>query len=148
MASFAVHIILVLFGAPITSHVLHTYFLALLITLLTVFTPAYTLGVPSLTSAGGSLVNRLNWIRLFVELSVRNPVERALLYPAVGTVLGCWAGAFPIALDWDRPWQAWPLTSASCAILGYIIGSIVALFVSATKFLADEHIRLIQDKTS
>jgi hypothetical protein len=26
-------------------------------------------------------------------------------YPTVGTVVGAWAGAIVIPLDWDRPWQ-------------------------------------------
>ena len=33
------------------------------------------------------------------------PMERALVYPVVGTVIGAWAGVFPLALDWDEPWQ-------------------------------------------
>lgn len=32
-------------------------------------------------------------------------VERALVYPWVGAVLGSWISIIPIALDWDRPWQ-------------------------------------------
>jgi len=28
-----------------------------------------------------------------------------MVYPAIGTVIGCWLGVIPIALDWDRPWQ-------------------------------------------
>jgi len=36
---------------------------------------------------------------------IRTPIERAMVYPAVGAVLGSWLGAIPIALDWDRPWQ-------------------------------------------
>ena len=32
-------------------------------------------------------------------------MERALVYPAIGTLFGCWLGIVPIALDWDRPWQ-------------------------------------------
>lgn len=35
----------------------------------------------------------------------RTAHERLLVYPAVGTALGAWIGVFPIALDWDRPWQ-------------------------------------------
>lgn len=35
----------------------------------------------------------------------RTPVERALVYPAIGAMMGCWAGAIPIGLDWERPWQ-------------------------------------------
>lgn len=27
------------------------------------------------------------------------------MYPVVGTFLGCWFGAIPLGLDWERPWQ-------------------------------------------
>lgn len=56
------------------------------------------------------------------------------MYPAIGAVCGAWAGAYPIALDWDRPWQAWPLTPAFGAILGYILGSFNAIFVGAVYY--------------
>jgi phosphatidylinositol glycan class F len=26
----------------------------------------------------------------------------------LGAVVGAWAGAVPIPLDWDREWQKWP----------------------------------------
>ena len=51
------------------SHHLHTYLLACLVSLLTVFTPAYALGIPSFTSDSKSLLTRLTWTRLFAELS-------------------------------------------------------------------------------
>ncbi|GLB39617.1 putative GPI biosynthesis protein family Pig-F [Lyophyllum shimeji] len=141
LASFAFHLVLVLFGAPSTSYILHTYLLALLISLLVVFSPAYSLGPPSLSSDTQALVNRITWVRLFAEFSIRTPVERAFVYPAIGTFLGSWVGAIPIALDWDRPWQAWPLTPAFGAILGYICASLIALTANATIYLAEEHIR-------
>ncbi|EMD36950.1 hypothetical protein CERSUDRAFT_114862 [Gelatoporia subvermispora B] len=141
-ASVAFYILIVLFGAPILSHTPHTYSLALLVALLTSFTPAYTLGPPSLRSDAKSLVTRLTWIRLFAELSPRTPIERALVYPAAGALLGCWSGAIPIGLDWERPWQAWPLTPAYGAVAGYILGSLAALVVSSIKHLAEADVRL------
>ncbi|KAL1948400.1 hypothetical protein VTO73DRAFT_12475 [Trametes versicolor] len=135
-ASVALHVVVVLFGAPLTKHPLHTYLLSLLLAILTVFSPAYALGLPSWKSDSPSLVSWFTWVRLFAELSPRTPVERALVYPAVGAVIGCWAGAIPIGLDWERPWQAWPLTPAFGAVGGYIVGSLVALVTSATFALA------------
>ncbi|KAJ7672538.1 GPI biosynthesis protein family Pig-F-domain-containing protein [Mycena polygramma] len=135
-ASVFFHVVLILFGAPLLSHVWQTYLLALLLSVLVVFPPAYTIGSPS-----DSLMNWMTWVRLFAEFSVRTPVERAMLYPAVGTMVGCWLGVIPIALDWDRPWQAWPLTPALGAVVGYILASIAALTASAVRFFADEHIR-------
>ncbi|KAI0649864.1 GPI biosynthesis protein family Pig-F-domain-containing protein [Trametes meyenii] len=131
-ASVVFHVVTVLFGAPVTSHLLHTYLTSLLLAVLAVFPPAYTLGPPSWGSDSPSLVSRLTWVRLFAELSPRSPLERALVYPAVGAVVGSWMGAIPIGLDWERPWQAWPLTPAFGAVGGYIVGSLAALVVSAT----------------
>jgi phosphatidylinositol glycan class F len=79
----------------------------------------------------------------------KNPLERALVLPAVGTAFGCWFGAIPIALDWNRPWQvggivrphffrianssaqkAWPLPPMFGAILGYLAGWCAAFAIS------------------
>ncbi|KAL0575797.1 Glycosylphosphatidylinositol (GPI) anchor assembly protein [Marasmius crinis-equi] len=139
--SVPVHILLVLLGAPLTSHVPQTFFLALTLSTLMFFTPAFVFGLPSLSSKTESLLIRLTWVRLFSEFSIRTPVERAMAYPAFGAALGCWIGAIPIALDWDRPWQAWPLTSLFGAVVGYILSSMAALTISAIKSLADEHLR-------
>ncbi|PBK63734.1 hypothetical protein ARMSODRAFT_962765 [Armillaria solidipes] len=142
LASSAIfHGVLVLFGAPLLSHWLQTYLLALFLAILVIFTPAYTYGPPTLSSDTESLVVRMTWVRLFAEFSVRTPVERAIVYPAVGTLVGCWVGAVPIALDWDRPWQAWPLTPTFGALAGYILASMVALTASAVTSLAMESIR-------
>ena len=40
----------------------------------------------------------------------------------VGTVLGGWFGAIPIALDWDREWQKWPCTVIWGCVLGWVVG--------------------------
>jgi phosphatidylinositol glycan class F len=140
------HATIVLFGAPFASHLPHTFLLAIVLALLSAFAPAYALGSPSFSSDASSFITRLNWTRLFAELSPRNPIERALVYPAVATLLGAWLGALPIALDWDRPWQAWPLTPLFGGISGYIIGSLSALSVSALKWLAEENIRKEQSE--
>ncbi|KAF8237625.1 PIG-F-domain-containing protein [Tricholoma matsutake] len=145
-ASFVLHVVLILFGASLTSHGFQTYLLALLISLLVVFTPGYTLSPPSFGSDTLSVVRRMTWVRLFAECSIRTPIERAMVYPAIGTVVGCWLGVIPIALDWDRPWQAWPLTPAFGAILGYILASMYALTTSAVGYLADVNDHLLHPK--
>lgn len=35
----------------------------------------------------------------------RGGLERAVCIPAHGAVIGAWVGAFPMPLDWERPWQ-------------------------------------------
>ncbi|KAF4124313.1 GPI ethanolamine phosphate transferase 2/3 subunit F [Geosmithia morbida] len=39
----------------------------------------------------------------------------------LGAALGSWLGAVPIPLDWDRPWQTWPVT----IVVGMYIGNAV-----------------------
>ncbi len=62
------------------------------------------------------------------------------MYPAIGTLAGSWVGAIPIALDWDRPWQAWPLTPAYGAVVGYIVATLAAFTVTAINLMANAHI--------
>jgi len=52
----------------VASHILRTYSLALLLSLLTVSRPAHVLGVPGLKGDRNSTLH-LTWIRLFAELS-------------------------------------------------------------------------------
>lgn len=45
-------------------------------------------------------------------------------------------GAVAIPLDWDRPWQSWPTTCVVGALVGEVLGSIVAVVLvsrNATK---------------
>ena len=68
------------------------------------------------------LVRRPLLTRIFPFLTqsrIRNPVERALVYPALGTVIGGWLGVIAIALDWDRPWQVRVAAETSCISLTY-----------------------------
>ncbi|KAI0301455.1 GPI biosynthesis protein family Pig-F-domain-containing protein [Russula brevipes] len=142
-ATLALHAVIVLFGAPFIEYVPHTALLALLIALYAIFPPAYVLGPPRLglpllsASAGDAVVQNDVWVRIFAERDARKPLERALLYPTYGAFLGAWIGVIPIGLDWDRPWQAYPLTPAAGASLGYIIGALLALSTNLLLFFAD-----------
>jgi hypothetical protein len=50
---------------------------------------------------------------------------------SIGCVLGAWAGAVPIALDWDRQWQAWPCTVVWGAVGGWVLGRVGVLAAQA-----------------
>ena len=43
----------------------------------------------------------------------------------VGCLVGGWLGAVPMALDWDRDWQAWPIPVVTGAYLGWAVGRVV-----------------------
>ena len=42
----------------------------------------------------------------------------------VGTLVGAYVGCVPIPLDWDRPWQRWPVTVYMGACAGLFVGTI------------------------
>lgn len=71
-------------------------------------------------------------------LRPENPIERALVYPVIGTFVGAWIGAIPIALDWDRPWQSYPLTVAFASILGFIVGGFASWTHSIVEDMYEE----------
>lgn len=45
---------------------------------------------------------------------------------AVGGVVGGWLGAVPIALDWDREWQEWPVTVVWGVVGGWSVGRLIS----------------------
>ncbi|WAQ84682.1 hypothetical protein PtA15_5A255 [Puccinia triticina] len=72
-----------------------------------------------------------NWIRIFSTFQPKNEIEVAILFPAIGACVGTWLGAIPIPLDWDQPWQAWPITCLVGASGGHAVGSVVSIIHSA-----------------
>ncbi|KDQ09517.1 hypothetical protein BOTBODRAFT_36924 [Botryobasidium botryosum FD-172 SS1] len=137
VGTFAFHAFIVLFGAPLTTHVLRTFLLSLLLSILTIYTAAYSLPLETrLRSFSLDRAPTSVWTKLFSEFSAGTSTERALVYPVLGTLIGCWLGAFALPLDWERPWQTWPLTPAFGAIAGHILGSVVSLVISGTLYLA------------
>ena len=72
-----------------------------------------------------------------------SPVAQVLFVNGVGACVGAWFGAFPIPLDWDRPWQAWPIT---CAI-GCVVGATIAYIYSFVKFQSTSKPSLIGSKS-
>ena len=43
----------------------------------------------------------------------------------VGCFVGGWVGAVPLALDWDREWQVWPVTVLVGCYAGWGVGRVV-----------------------
>jgi phosphatidylinositol glycan class F len=101
---------LVLFGAPITTHIPHTSLLALHVSLLVVLPLVYTRGL-----------EKRNWELITAAWLPLDGVFGA----AIGTLLGCWLSAIVIPLDWDRDWQKWPVPLVTGAYGGYIAGLVL-----------------------
>jgi phosphatidylinositol glycan class F len=102
--------LLVLFGAPLTTHHAHTILLAAHMSLLAIFPLCYAHGV-----------DRRAWWEISAFMLPGDDVWGG----AVGTMVGAWLGAIPIPLDWDREWQKWPVTILTGAYLGWVVGRLL-----------------------
>ncbi|KFQ66397.1 Phosphatidylinositol-glycan biosynthesis class F protein, partial [Phaethon lepturus] len=66
------------------------------------------------------------WIRVFSKNGAMSIWESSLQITTMCSILGAWFGAFPIPLDWDRPWQVWPISCSLGATFGYMAGLVIA----------------------
>jgi len=102
--------LLILFGAPLTTHLPHTALLSLHIALLAVFPLIYAHGLDG-----------KKWREIG---SFYSPIDE-VFGGFVGAMVGTWVGAVPIPLDWDREWQKWPVTILCGAYGGCAVGKVV-----------------------
>ncbi|ESQ35203.1 hypothetical protein EUTSA_v10008658mg [Eutrema salsugineum] len=82
--------------------------------------------VPATAVFGASWTD---WHRVFASMKPSGNIEYMIFSPAYGAIIGGWFGAWPMPLDWERPWQEWPICVCYGAIGGYIAGQIVSLSV-------------------
>ncbi len=115
-----VYYLCVCFGAPFFSDQRETAAFSALLALLVL--------LPSLLVYGPERED-LRRIFLVSDLSEADPLAHLLFQNAVGSVVGAWFGAFPIPLDWDRPWQRWPITCCLGAVAGHAVSSVWSLLV-------------------
>ncbi|NWR51929.1 PIGF protein, partial [Regulus satrapa] len=94
MSCILFHAIIVLYGAPLIESVTETFLFAVLLSTFTTLQCLCLLG-PNIQA----------WIRVFSKNGATSIWESSLQITSVCSILGAWFGAFPIPLDWDRPWQ-------------------------------------------
>ncbi|KAG7165092.1 phosphatidylinositol-glycan biosynthesis class F protein-like [Homarus americanus] len=109
------HIVTVLYGAYLIEYVEETFTFSILVAALSFIRPLIALG----PSAIVIILERLNW-------------EKESEVHCFAVLLGAWLGAIPIPLDWDTPWQVWPLTCSIGAVLGEL-GACMYLLVKLWK---------------
>ncbi|RKF72262.1 Glycosylphosphatidylinositol anchor biosynthesis protein 11 [Golovinomyces cichoracearum] len=117
LASFAVPFLVVvqiLFGAPLTTHLLHTILSSTHLSLLSLFPLIYVYGI-----------NTAKWKEI---ISIRCPIDE-VFGGTLGTFVGGWLGAIPIPLDWDRDWQKWPITIVTGMYMGHIVGILLGRWI-------------------
>ncbi|XP_065833323.1 phosphatidylinositol-glycan biosynthesis class F protein-like [Oscarella lobularis] len=111
IGSACFHVLTVLFGAPFFEYVKLTFLYSMLLSVLTVTPASVLLGH-----------NSQGWIRIFLKTNPRTRSECILLGQCCCTLLGTWLGAAAIPLDWERPWQVWPIPCVLGACAGHLIG--------------------------
>jgi phosphatidylinositol glycan class F len=104
------HATMILFGAPLLTHVPQTFLCAAHLSLLTAFPLFYVHGVDPIA-----------WLAL---AGFKAPVDECY-GGLLGGFLGAWLGAVPIPLDWDREWQKWPVTILVGIYAGYLLGRLL-----------------------
>lgn len=109
------HGIIVLYGAPLLESLLETFLFAVLLSTFTTLRCLCLLG-PSLHA----------WIRVFSKNGAMSIWDTSLQITTACSVFGAWLGAIPIPLDWDRPWQVWPVSCTLGATIGFTIGLVGA----------------------
>lgn len=116
LLSVVYYIVIILFGAPVFTHQEETTMLTITLTSLTFVPVSLHLGTDTaLDIITGSQMQKGNVL-----------VDAAKMNIQV-TFLGTWLGAIVIPLDWDRPWQAWPIPCVTGALLGYMIAHFITL---------------------
>ncbi|KAJ2687620.1 hypothetical protein IWW39_002802 [Coemansia spiralis] len=116
VASLAISLGLVLFGAPLASQHAETFMAALNMALLGV-TPAILTLKPS-TEA---------WVKALLSGESKSVPELWAAGLFWSTFVASWSAAYFIPLDWDRPWQKWPIPTVGGAFLGNLAGLLYVL---------------------
>lgn len=124
------YVLIILFGAPLSTHREETSMLAITLTTLTFVTPSLHVGV----DATLSILSRLqlpNNNHNNSNSNTSNIIAEAMSLNIKATLLGAWLGAIVIPLDWDRPWQVWPIP----CVIGALVGYMTAHFITLVKML-------------
>ncbi|XP_020578095.1 phosphatidylinositol-glycan biosynthesis class F protein [Phalaenopsis equestris] len=107
----------IVLGAPVgIRYLTRTVYWSLLMSLFT-FVP--------LTCTFGS--SSADWHRILAHFKPEESLDALVSLPAYGSVIGAWIGAWPMPLDWERPWQEWPICVTYGAVAGYLVGALSSM---------------------
>ncbi|KAF6207626.1 hypothetical protein GE061_016073 [Apolygus lucorum] len=113
----------VLFGAEIMSKHEETLMFGAFVSLLTIF--------PMTLHTGRQAV-----MKFMTNQPAPNMFHKMFYRTFQFTIAGAWVGAAYIPLDWDRAWQAWPITCSFGALIGNILGY---MFILVQHFVFGTH---------
>ncbi|KAJ6846467.1 phosphatidylinositol-glycan biosynthesis class F protein [Iris pallida] len=109
----------IVLGAPVgIKYWISTIYWSLLMSLLTF--------VPAVCVFGSS---KTDWQTVLSVSKLSESVDCMISMPAHGAVIGAWLGAWPMPLDWEKPWQEWPICVTYGAIAGYLFGLASSMYI-------------------
>ncbi|CAO3690742.1 unnamed protein product [Umbelopsis ramanniana] len=116
-----IHGFTVLLGASLVAKFWYTLAFSALVATITVFSVVNQLGITQ---------SEL-YVRVFIQHRPSSNAEVAAYMQTVSILIGAWLGAVVIPLDWERPWQQWPVSCVLGALLGQAVGAVgtIVLFL-------------------
>ncbi|KAI5959419.1 GPI11 [Candida pseudojiufengensis] len=119
LLSVPLFFVIILMGAPVYKYSFKTFTLSLHLSQL-IFNPLLIL----------YSLNLNQFKKLFEEDHVYYTIfSHPVLSQVLMALAGCWLGVIPIPLDWDRPWQQWPITLLIGGYIGGLFGNLISLVV-------------------
>lgn len=116
------HLLAVAMGAPLLSRFGHTLAWALLMSSCIAVPACCRWGCSDQSSSAGG-----GWSRCFVYLRPLTCLEDMVVaLPSYGALVGAWFGGCAGPLDWEVPWQVWPIASGYGTFGGAAAGSLLA----------------------
>lgn len=110
------YIVAVLFGAQLFHVFEETFMFSMMLTTLTLVPACIHLGLDK-------IIYILNNIMPFEG----DLMSEFIFQNICAVYIGTWFGAFVIPLDWDRPWQVWPIPCSLGAIIGYFLSHLAII---------------------
>ncbi|EQC34543.1 hypothetical protein SDRG_07870 [Saprolegnia diclina VS20] len=110
------HVVLIFFGAPVLDLIDRTLMLATLLAFLCVLPLTTAVGLASFDS----------YVETVLHQRWRSHDEQQATCTFLGTLFGAYIGALLLPLDWDRPWQQWPLPCVYGGVYGHTLGLLVS----------------------
>ncbi|KAI7903699.1 GPI biosynthesis protein Pig-F [Cokeromyces recurvatus] len=116
------HVLAILFGASLTEKIPNTFLFSAYLSIITI--------MPCFES-----FKETAWIKVFVQHSPTTTSEIYAYAQAICALSGAWIGAIVLPLDWDREWQAWPISCVISTYVGHSVGVLAAFIWSSVKLL-------------
>ncbi|KAI8986483.1 GPI biosynthesis protein Pig-F [Pilobolus umbonatus] len=114
------HALTILFGAPLTEKISNTVLFSAYLSIITIM-PCF------------EVLTENVWLKVFIQHCPVSTPEIYAYTQAICSLSGAWVGAIVLPLDWDREWQAWPISCIISTYVGHSVGVVAAFVWSSLK---------------